>query len=110
VDSPDSPKRSRSAITLQIVALVFGCLAVAVGIFCVYGTAFPGPCGDNPGPALAVLEAWLVDGLAGLPTLGVGLLVKKGSPSLRRSCIVVSLVALSLPLVVTFFFQRWHCG
>jgi hypothetical protein len=110
VDNKDNSKPARSRVAFQIVALVLGWLAVAFGIFCVYGTAFPGPRGDNPGPALAVLEAWLVDGLVGLTTLVVGLLVKKGSPRLRRTCIVVSLVTLSLPPVVTFFFERWYHG
>ncbi len=79
------------------------------GIFCIYGAAFPGPCGDNPGPGLGVIEAWMLDVPLGLLALAVGLFVRKGSPLLRRICLVTSLLTLSLPPIATFFLQRWHC-
>jgi hypothetical protein len=109
VETPGNPKPARTAILFQVIALVLACVALIFGAFCVYGTAFPGPCGDNPGPALAMLESWLVDVPLGLVVSAVGWFVRKGSPRLRRICIVTSFVILSLPIIDTVFFQRRHC-
>ncbi len=49
------------------------------GVFAVYEGAFPGPCGDDPGPGLAVIGAFVVDIPLGLLALSVGLFVKKGA-------------------------------
>jgi hypothetical protein len=97
------------SLLFQIVALAFECPAVLWGVFCIYGAAFPGPCGDNMGPGLGVIESWVLDVPLGLLALVVGLFVRKGSPRLRRICIFTSLVTLSLPLIASFFLQRWHC-
>ncbi len=106
---PRGTKPSGIAILFQIVVLVLGCAAVAWGVFSVYGAAFPGPCGDNAGPGLGVIESWALDVPLGLLALAVGLFVKKGSPRLRRVCIVTALVTLALPVIATFLLQRRHC-
>lgn len=80
------------------------------GVFCVFGAAFPGPCGDNPGPGLGVIESFVVDVPLGLLALTVGLIVKKGSPRLRWICIVTSLVTLALPVIANLLLQRRHCS
>lgn len=94
---------------IQFVSLGLSCLAVAFGLFAVYGAAFPGPCGDNGGPGLGVLEAWVLDVPLGLLALGVGIFVKKGSPRLRRSCLVIGPVILCLPAFAGYLLGRWHC-
>jgi hypothetical protein len=106
---PNRAKPGGIAILFQIVALVFGCAAVIWGVFCVYGAAFPGPCGDDPGPGLGVIESWVVGVPLGLLAFAVGLFVKKGSPRMRRICIVTSLVTLALPVIASFILQRRHC-
>lgn len=106
---PPGAKPTGLAILSQIVALAFGAIAVTWGSFCVYGAAFPGPCGDNAGPGLLVIESWLADVPLGLLTLSVGLFVKKGSPRLRRICIFTSLITLCLPVAATVLLQRRHC-
>jgi hypothetical protein len=68
------------AVLSQILAIVFGSLAMLWGFFCVYLAAFPGPCGDNPGPGLGVLEAWVLDVPVGLLMLATGWFIKKGLP------------------------------
>lgn len=104
------PEPSRTAIRLQIAALGIAAVAALFGTFCVYGTAFPGPCGDNPGPALGVVESWLVDAPLGLLTLAAGMFIGKGLPSLRRLCIFAALATLSLPVIASLFFERWNCS
>jgi hypothetical protein len=97
------------ATLVQIVVLLLGLAGVVVGVFGVYVAAFPGPCGDDPGPGLGVILTWVVDVPAGLLALVVGLLVKRGSPSLRKICIWISVVILAFPAVATFLLQRRHC-
>jgi len=82
---------------------------MAWGGFTIYGAAFPGPCGDNMGPGLLVIEAWVLDVPVGLLLLLVSWLVKKGSQRLRTICIAMALVTFALPLVATFFLERRHC-
>jgi hypothetical protein len=95
---------------LQIAALVFAVPAVAWGVFVLYTTVFPSPCGDFSGVAdLGVAECWVVDLPVGFLALGAGLLVKRGSPRLRKVCITTSLVTLSLPIVATVALQHFHC-
>jgi hypothetical protein len=106
---PRDAKPGGIATFFQVLALGFGCLAAAWGVFCVYGAAFPGPCGDNPGPGLGVIEAFVVDIPLGLLALAVGLFVRKGSPLLRKICIATAVVTLSLPFIAGYFLQRWHC-
>ena len=106
---PQGTKPAGISILLQIVALILECPAVLWGLFCVYGAAFPGPCGDDPGPGLGVLESWALDVPVGFLALAIGLFVKKGSPRLRWICIVTSIVTLSLPVIATFLLQRRHC-
>jgi hypothetical protein len=111
VSNPKTPgsEPSRLAIRLQIAALGVAGVAVLFGVFCVYGTAFPGPCGDNPGPSLGLLESWLVDAPIGLLVLAAGLFIAKGLPLLRTICILAALATPSLPIIAGLFFQRWHC-
>jgi hypothetical protein len=102
--------RSAEAVFGQIVVLSLGLAAAAWGAFGVYGAAFPGPCGDNPGPGLGVIESWVVDVPIGLLALGVGVFVRRGSARLRRMCVVSSVVILALPVAGSVLLQRWHCG
>jgi hypothetical protein len=104
------PEPSRTALTLQLAALGIAFVAAAFGVFCVYGTAFPGPCGDSPGPVLSVMLAWLVDAPLGLLVLASGFFVRKGLPVLRTICVFSALGTLSLPVIASLFFQRWHCS
>lgn len=94
---------------MQFISLALGSAAVAFGLFASYGAAFPGPCGDNPGPSLGVIEAWLLDVPLGLLVLGVGVFVRRGSPKLRRICFAMGPVILCLPPLAGYFFGRWHC-
>jgi hypothetical protein len=97
------------AVLSQILALVFGSLAMMWGFFCVYLAAYPGPCGDDPGPGLGVLESWVLDVPAGLLMFATGWFVKKGSPRMRNICIIISLVTLCLPALATWLLDRRHC-
>jgi len=103
-------KPSNMAILLQIAALVFGAPAVIWGVFIVWSNAFAPKCGDWSGfTPLGVVECWVVDVPIGLLALAIGLFVKKGSPRLRRICIVTSLVILSLPMIASILLHYWHC-
>jgi hypothetical protein len=106
---PRGPEPSGIAILFQIIALVLGSAAMLWGLFCAYLAAFPGPCGDNPGPGLGVIEAFVLDVPVGLLALLIGLFVKKGSRGMRRNCIVISIVTLALPVIAYLLLQRRHC-
>jgi hypothetical protein len=104
------PKVSDISILGQITVLVLGFAAMGWGLFCVFGAAFPGPCGETfLGAGLLVLESWVLDVPVGLLALLVGVFVKKGSPRMRRMCIVTSLVTLSLPVLASVLLQLHHC-
>ena len=103
------PEPSHMAIRLQLAALAIAGVAALFGAFCVYQAAFPGPCGDDPGPVLGVMEAWLVDAPLGLLTLAAGFFVRKGLPVLRGICVLAAFGVLSFPVVASLFLQRWHC-
>jgi hypothetical protein len=104
------PKPSGGAVFLQFVTLVFAVPAVIVGGICVYALAnyTPGrhPTEGDLGMVLAVLLPYVVDVPVGLLTLAIGLLVRKGSPTLRWICLVTSLLALSIPLGATLAEHR----
>jgi hypothetical protein len=107
---PGGKKPTGIAMLFQIAALVFGSAALIWGVFIVWSTAFPGPCGDSSGfAALGVAECWVVNVPIGLLTLAIGLIVKKGSPLLRRLCIALSLVTLSLPIIASVIWHYSHC-
>jgi hypothetical protein len=95
---------------VQIAALVFAVPAVAWGLFVLYTTLFPSPCGDFSGVAdLGVAECWVVDLPVGFLALGAAWFVKRGSPRLRKVCMATSLVTLSLPVLATGALQHFHC-
>jgi hypothetical protein len=104
-----SAKASSGSLVMQVLALALGLAAIAWGAFCVYGAAFPGPCGDNMGPGLLVIEAWALDAPVGILLLLIAFLVRKGSAKLRKSCLIGSSVLFAIPFVASFFLQRWHC-
>jgi hypothetical protein len=106
---PAQTRRSGIAILFQILALTLSCLAIAWGTFCAYTAAFPGPCGDNPGPGLGVIETWLLNIPIGILSLLLGCFLKKGSPTLRTACIPASLITLALPVVANILLQQHHC-
>jgi hypothetical protein len=76
------------------------------GVFAAFSVAFPGPGGEWAG--VGVLASWLVNVPIGLLTLAIALIVRKGSPRLRRVCIVTSLVALSIPTIASLIWRRLH--
>ncbi|MGD0226395.1 MAG: hypothetical protein ABSF71_29040 [Terriglobia bacterium] len=94
------------AIGFQIGALVLAGLAVIWGVFAAYSVAFPGPSGEWA--AVGVLAAWIVNVPIGLLTLAIGLIVRKGSPHLRRLCMLTSLVALSIPIIASLIWRHLH--
>ena len=101
---------SKAGTFFQKAAIVFAVPAIAWGVFIVWSTAFPGPCGDSWGLiSLGVAESWLVCLPVGLFGLTTGLLVKKGSPSLRRICIIASAIVLCLPITASILLHRLHC-
>ena len=106
---PLQPEASPTATRIQIAALGISLIGVLFGLFCVYGAAYPGPCGDNPGPGLGVLLSWLVDAPLGLLILAVGLFVRKGLPRLRRACLFAALATLALPVIANIVLQNRHC-
>ena len=91
------------AIGFQIAALVVAGLAVVWGGFCAFT---PGPGGEWAG--VGVLAAWLVNVPTGILTLAIALIVRKGSPRLRRLCIVTSLVALTIPVMASLIWHHLH--
>lgn len=108
--SPAGTKPSNASILLQIGALVLAGPAVLLGVFGIYTALLPGPCGDWSGlNDLGVVECWVGDAPIGLLILVIGYFVKKGSPRLRRICIVTSLVVLSLPMIASVLLHRSHC-
>lgn len=98
------------AIGVQIAVLALGGLAVIWGVFDGYSVVFPGRNAEWAGAD--VLALWVVNVPIGLLTLAIALIVRKGSPRLRRLCIVTSLVALFIPLIAgliaTHISQRLH--
>jgi hypothetical protein len=96
----------RIAVGLQIAALALASLAVIWGVFAAWSVAFPGLGGDWAG--VGVLAAWLVNLPIGLLTLGIGLIVRKGSARLRRLSIATSLVALSIPIIASLIWRHLH--
>jgi hypothetical protein len=103
-------KVSDMSILGQVTVLVLGFAATGWGLFCVFGAAFPGPCGENVlAAALLVMESWVLDVPVGLLALFVGVFVKKGSSRMRRMCIVTALVTLSFPVLASFLLQLHHC-
>jgi hypothetical protein len=101
---------SKVGIFFQMAAIVFAVLAIVWGVFIVWSTAFPGPCGDSWGLlSLGVAESWLVSVPVGLFALITGLLVRKGSRSLRRLCFITSAIVLCLPITASILLHRLHC-
>jgi len=103
------PNVSPTATRIQFAALGISVVGILFGLFCVYGAAYPGPCGDNPGPGLGVLLSWLVDAPLGLLILAVGFFVRRGLQRLRGICVLAAIVTLSLPVLANFLLQRRHC-
>ncbi len=107
---PIANKTSGFGAFFQIIALLLAVPAVAWGVFIGWSTAFPPKCGDWSGfTPLGVLECWVVDLPIGVLILVIGLLVKKGSPRLRKICIGTSCVVLALPVIASILLQSWHC-
>jgi len=103
------PEASPTATRIQIAALGVSIAGILFGLFALYGAAYPGPCGDNPGSGLGVLLSWLVDAPLGLLILAVGLFVRKGLPRLRGTCVIAAIATLSLPVIASIVLQQRHC-
>jgi hypothetical protein len=97
-------------LLIQTITLMLGAIGIAWGIFAVYGAAFPGPCGDNMGPGLGVIECWALDMPVGLILFCTALFIKRGHPLLRKICLYTAPVTIALPFLGSFFLSRWHCG
>jgi len=107
---PAASKPGGVAVLFQILSLVFAVPAIVWGVFMVWSVAFPPKCGDWSGlTGLGVVECWVVDLPIGLVILAVGLFAKKGSPRLRKICIVTASVTLALPIIASILLSRWHC-
>jgi hypothetical protein len=107
---PGSAKPTGKAVLAQIFALVFAVPALTWGVFMVWSVAYPPKCGDWSGlTGLGVLECWVVDLPIGFLILAVGLFAKKGFPLLRKICVVIAIVTLSLPIIAQVLLSRWHC-
>jgi len=98
-------KPANVAILFQILALLLSVPALIWGGGCVWDLATSVAPGDIE-KSILVLGTWVVSAPIGLAVLAIGLFVKKGSPRLRRMCIIVSLVALSLPIMVNLLFSK----
>jgi hypothetical protein len=97
------------AVGFQSAALALAGLAVIWGLFNAYSVAFPGPSISGEWTVGAsVFGAWVVNVPIDLLTLAIGLIVRKGSSRMRHLCIVTSLVALSLPIIVSLIANRTH--
>jgi hypothetical protein len=96
---------SKIAAGAQVVALALDGAAVLFGIAAVCSVLFPGPSGEWI--VFAVLAAYVVNVPIGLASLAVGLFVKRGAARLRRPCLVVSLIVLSLPILTNLIYW-WH--
>lgn len=103
-------RATSGAVTAQIVTLSLCGLAAAYGIVCLKGVLAQGSCVDSTGPSLGVLEAWIVDLPVGVLGVLAGVLVKKGSPFLRKTSIVVSLLTILIPIAASLAFQQWRCS
>jgi hypothetical protein len=101
---------SKIGIFFQMAATVLAVPALAWGVFMVWSTTFPPPCGDSRDLlTLGVAENWLVGVPVGIFALITGLLVRKGSPPLRRICIVAGVFVLCLPMAASAILHRLHC-
>ena len=97
LESDELSESNKLSAGLQLAAVFLGSAAVLWGIAAAYSVAFPGPSGEWA--VLAVYASYVVDVPVGLAALGIGLLVKRGSPRLRGICIAVSVLALLLPVL-----------
>jgi len=101
--------KKETATLVQLATLVLAGAAVIVGVFAVLSVIFAPPPNDWAGLTdLGVIVCWAVNVPLCLLTLALGLKIKSGSPRLRRLCIATALVALSLPIVASFFLYRWN--
>lgn len=91
------------ATGLRVAALVLAGAAVIWGCCMVYVALNPGPSGEFGG--YSVYFAALVDVPVGLASHAIGLAGKKGHPTLRWSCLALSVVALSLPFITRAAWQ-----
>lgn len=89
----------RISFGAQLAAIFLASAAVMWGVAAVYSVAFPGPSGEWA--KLAVFASYVINVPFGLAAISIGLFVKTGSARLRRICIVVSLVALALPILAS---------
>lgn len=95
--------KTRIAISAQVVALVVAGAAVIWGCFMVHVALYPGASGEFGGAS--VLFAAVIDIPVGLVGLVAGLAVKKTTPALRWTCIVLSVAALALPFLTEAAWQ-----
>ena len=93
----------KPAIGIQVAGLVLAGAAVVWGGCMVYVALYPGRSGEYGG--YSVFFASVLDVPLGLLSLVVGLAVRRGKPALRWTCLVLSVVALALPLVVRAAWQ-----
>jgi hypothetical protein len=110
VTAPSGQQIKGWAVVLQVAVLIFALPALAVGAYLLYGMTLPSRCGDFSGATtLGVLWFWVFEVPNGLLVLGIGLAVKRGSPTLRKLCIGTSIIALVLPFIASLFQQIFHC-
>jgi hypothetical protein len=105
VDARYAQKMKASAIAL-VVALCPAIAAMLWSLALLEWVLFPS--GSGEWTALAVPASWFVNLPLGLIALITAIAAKQGSQRLRRLCTIASIVALTLPVLVTLFHnQRW---
>jgi hypothetical protein len=96
------------SVAMQTVALVIAAVAIVWGLAMAYVVAFPGPSGEWA--AMGIFLASIFNIPAGIISLVIALTVKHGSAKLRRLCVILSLIALLLPLLpdgIHRYMTRW---
>ena len=82
----------------QILALILSLCGLAFGLFTIYDIITPSPSGEWSG--ITVIASAVIDIPLGLISLIIAYNVKTGNSSLRRYCIIISVIVLCIPFVV----------
>jgi hypothetical protein len=85
-------------VVVQIITLIASIIAIIWGVALAFAVAFPGPSGEWA--AMGIFFAYIVNFPVGAITLALALVLRRGSPKLRRFCIITATMALLIPLLV----------
>ena len=84
---------------LLVLAIVLACGAEAFGLVTILSIVLPETIG--PWAKLGPLAAWVVVAPIGLLALAAGLGLRSGPTGLRRTCVILSIICLALPVVAS---------